>query len=149
MVITLSKEVLDKETIHRYAKSREAVLTNFLKTIKGVLNGEDIAVVDDAVLPFAVVSEKPDGFFSLINDAYFLLLEPKSKNDKLSILFHKGKYLLIYREEYFTLIINAISVPKDIEERLLVVIQVLRKILTATSLKLENIDELIKTVFVG
>jgi len=147
MVITLSKEVLDSETIHRYAKSREAVLTNFLKTIKRVLNSEDIAVVDEAVLPFAVVSEKLDGFFSLINDAYFLLREAKSEQDKLSILFHKGKYLVIYREEYYTLIINAKSVPPNIEERLLVVVQVLRKILTATSLKLENIDELIKTVF--
>ena len=45
------------------------------------------------------------------------------------------------------MIINAKSVPPNIEERLLVVAQVLRKILTATSLKLENIDEIIKTVF--
>ena len=150
MVITLSEEVVDRETIRRYAKSREKVLTDFLKIIKGVLRAEDIVVVDDEVLPLAVISDRPHGSLCLIEDAYHLLKETKSETNKLKISFFNDEYIVVYmvlyKEEYFTLVFNAKSLPPVIEERLAVIGEVLKRILTVSAFSLHSIDELIKAV---
>jgi hypothetical protein len=153
MVITLSEEVLDIETIRKYAKSREKVLTNFLKTIKGVLRAKDIVVVDDEVLPLAVISDRPDGSLRLIEDAYNLLKETKSESNKLKISFFNDEYIVVYmvlyKEDYFTLVFNAKSLPAAIEERLTVIGEILKRILTVSVLSLQSIDELIQVVLEG
>ncbi len=153
MVITLSEEVLDIETIRKYAKSREKVLTNFLKTIKGVLRAKDIVVVDDEVLPLAVISDRPHGSLRLIEDAYHLLKETKSESNKLKISFFNDEYIVVYmvlyKEDYFTLVFNAKSLPAAIEERLTVIGEILKRILTVSVLSLQSIDELIQVVLEG
>jgi hypothetical protein len=153
MVITLSEEVLDIETIRKYAKSREKVLTNFLKTIKGVLRAKDIVVVDDEVLPLAVISDRPNGSLRLVEDAYHLLKETKSESNKLKISFFNDEYIVVYmvlyKEDYFTLVFNAKSLPAAIEERLTVIGEILKRILTVSVLSLQSIDELIQVVLEG
>ena len=153
MVITLSEEVLDRETIRKYAKSREKVLTNFLKTIKGVLRAKDIVVVDDEVLHLTVISDRPHGSLRLIEDAYHLLKETKSESNKLKISFFNDEYIVVYmvlyKEDYFTLVFNAKSLPPAIEERLTVIGEILKRILTVSVLSLQSIDELIQVVLEG